>query len=89
MSKPIDKSKQAAAKFFLRIGQVQASRPWRDEWTDYLFPLPLILDAEGTLADDAKHLVGKAHIDPVVERKLRYARKQLYGRTRKMLRGKK
>lgn len=54
------KAKKAAAKFFLRIGQVQASQPWRDEWTDYLFPLPLILEAEGTLAEDAKHLAREA-----------------------------
>ncbi len=52
-----DKSKAAAAQFFLRIGQVQASQPWRDEWTAPLFPLHLILDADGTLADDAKHLI--------------------------------
>lgn len=54
------KAKLAAAKFFLRIGQVQASQPWRDEWTDYIFPLPLILEAEGTLAEDAKHLAREA-----------------------------
>lgn len=51
-----DKSKQAAAKFFLRIGQVQAAQPWRDEWTEHLFPLWLIMDAQGELAEDAKHL---------------------------------
>ena len=55
-----DKSKVAAAKFFLRIGQVQASQPWRDEWTAPLFSLPLILDAEGTLAKDARHLATEA-----------------------------
>ena len=55
-----DKAKVAAAKFFLRIGQVQASQPWRDEWTAPLFSLPLILDAEGTLAEDAKHLATEA-----------------------------
>lgn len=47
----------AAAKFFLRVGQVQAAQPWRDEWTIPLFPLHLILDAEGTLAQDVYHLV--------------------------------
>ena len=52
-----DKTKAAVGKFFLRIGQVKASQPWRDEWTIPLFPLPLILDAEGTLAKDARHLV--------------------------------
>lgn len=53
-------AKKAAAKFFLRIGQVQASQPWRDEWTAPLFSLPLILEADGTLAEDAKHLAREA-----------------------------
>lgn len=56
MSRAADK---AIGKFFLRIGQVKASQPWKDEHTLPLFPLPLIMDAEGTLARDAQHLVGK------------------------------
>lgn len=52
------KGNAAIGKFFLGIGQVKASQRWTDEWSDYIFPLPLILDAEGTLAEDAKHLVG-------------------------------
>lgn len=52
-----DKTKAAIGKFFLRIGQIKASQPWRDEWTIPLFSLSLILDAEGTLSQDARHLV--------------------------------
>src|SRR5690242_17411626 len=51
MTENAKKRKQSAiGKFFLRIGQVQASQPWQDEWTIPLFPLHLILDADGTLA---------------------------------------
>lgn len=52
-----NKGNAAIGKFFLRIGQVKASQPWRDEWTIPLFSLPLIMDAEGLLADEARHLV--------------------------------
>jgi len=52
-----DKTQAAVGKFFLRIGQIKASQPWRDEWTIPLFSLPLIMDAEGKLAEDASHLV--------------------------------
>lgn len=55
-----DKGQAAIGKFFLRIGQVKASEPWRDEWTIPLFQLPLIMDAEGTLSDDARHLATDA-----------------------------
>lgn len=54
-----DKSKVAAAKFFLRVGQVQAAQP-REEWSDHLFPLWLLMDSQGELADDAKHLATEA-----------------------------
>lgn len=51
-----DNSRKASARFFLRAGQAgEAKRP-RDEYTLPLFPLPLILDAEGLLATDARHL---------------------------------
>lgn len=55
MSKTPEENGQAAiGKFFLRIGQVKASQPWRDEWTDYLFPLHLLMDAEGMLPEDVR-----------------------------------
>lgn len=50
-------SNSAAARFFIRIGQAgRAAESHRDAYTGYLFPLPLIMDAEGLLADDARHL---------------------------------
>jgi hypothetical protein len=52
------KQRAAAARFFIRIGQVEASQPWRDEATAPLFPLPLIMAAEGLLARDASYLTG-------------------------------
>ena len=60
MNTPDKKQQKAIGKFFLRIGQVKASEPWRDEWTIPLFSLPLIMDAEGMLADDARHLATEA-----------------------------
>jgi hypothetical protein len=54
-----DKAKLAAGKFFMGIGRVKAQMP-REEWSDFLFPLPLIMDAQGELAEDARHLVTDA-----------------------------
>lgn len=52
------KLKAAAARFFIRVEQVgQATQ--RDERTLPLFPLVLILEADGTLAEDARHLFEK------------------------------
>lgn len=48
------KARAAIGRFFLRIGQIKASQPKRDEHTLPLFPLALIMDAEGLLADDAR-----------------------------------
>jgi hypothetical protein len=47
----------AASRFFIRIGQAGAAAPKRDEVTLPLFSLPLIMDCEGVLAGDARHLV--------------------------------
>jgi len=47
----------AASRFFIRIGQAGAAAPKRDELTLPLFSLPLIMDAEGVLAGDARYLV--------------------------------
>jgi hypothetical protein len=44
-----ERSNSAIARFFIRIGQ-KSRGPWRDEHTLPLFPLPLILEAEGLLA---------------------------------------
>lgn len=46
---------KAAARFMLRIGQVGRATEDYNE-TRYLFPLHLLMDAEGVLANDAKHL---------------------------------
>ena len=51
------KRRKAGARFFLRIaGRRRATM--RCENTAPLFPLWLILEADGTLARDAQHLVG-------------------------------
>jgi len=54
-----DKSQKAVGRFFMGIGRVKAAdeNRWKDEWTAPLFSLALILDAEGTLANDAHKLV--------------------------------
>ncbi len=57
MNAKSDKAKLAAGRFFMGIGRVHIPR---EEWSEYLFPLPLIMDAQGELADDAKHLVDGA-----------------------------
>lgn len=50
------KAQHAAARFFVRVGQVGEATS-RDERTLPLFPLWLILDADGTLAEDCKAIV--------------------------------
>jgi len=45
--------------FFMRVAQVKTSTERRCEWTQPLFPLALILDADGTLADRARHIAEK------------------------------
>lgn len=51
-------SERAIGRVFMAIGRAHDNRR-RDEQTIPLFPLPLILDAEGTLARDAGHLAGR------------------------------
>lgn len=50
------RANQVAARFFIRVGQVGRATETRDPFTQQLFPLPVIMDAEGLLASDAKHL---------------------------------
>jgi len=51
----VNKKRRAAAKFFVRIGAVQRRRVnQHDTITRPLFPIWLILDADGTLAKDAR-----------------------------------
>ena len=54
---PKQRAQLAKARFFLGIGQVKAVTERRCEWTAPLFPLLLILEADGTLAEDVRHLV--------------------------------
>lgn len=49
-----EKAKKAASSFFMGVGRVHIPR---EEWSDFLFPLALIMDAQGELAEDARHLV--------------------------------
>lgn len=50
----------AVSTFFVRIGQIgRAAEAHRDDYTLPLFPLWLILDADGTLADDCAALSGR------------------------------
>lgn len=59
MAQKPDKAQKAVGRFFMGVGRIKAQTEnrWVDEWTAPLFSLPLILDAEGTLAQDARHLV--------------------------------
>lgn len=59
MDRRLKSRARAAARFFIRVGRAADARRFRDEHTLPLFPLPLILDCEGLLAADAKHLAGK------------------------------
>lgn len=44
--------------FYLRVGQAgNAAEAHVDRYSGYLFPLPLMMDAQGELAEDCKHLV--------------------------------
>lgn len=52
----IDSARKSSARFFLKIGQAGRGK-WRDELTLPLFPLVLIMDAEGVLSSQARHLV--------------------------------
>lgn len=48
---------RAAGRLFIRVGQAgRAAEAHVDRCTMPLFPLPVIMDAEGTLAADARHL---------------------------------
>jgi hypothetical protein len=51
-------NQKAAARFFVRIAQRGRTQDrLRDDYSLPLFPLVLILEADGTLADDARHLI--------------------------------
>ena len=52
-------SRRARATFFLRIGQTKRATERRCQFTMPLFPLALILQADGTLADRAWHIAEK------------------------------
>lgn len=54
---PRQRAQLCKGLFFLRIGQVKTASERRCQVTAPLFPLALILDADGTLAADARHLV--------------------------------
>lgn len=51
--------RQAAARFFVGIARQRKASEKRCQWTEPLFPLWLILDADGTLARDCSGLVGR------------------------------
>ena len=51
-----DSARKGSSRFFLRVAQAGQSAKRYDEYTAPLFPLPLIMDAEGLLAKDARHL---------------------------------
>ncbi len=51
--------RSAHARFFLGIGAKRKESESRCQWTEPLFRLVLILEADGTLAEDARHLVEK------------------------------
>lgn len=49
---PTNLARRFSSRFFLAIAQ-KSPRRWRDECTMNLFTLPMILEAERTLAADA------------------------------------
>lgn len=53
------RSRAAASRFFLRVGQAHTAQPWRDEHTLPLFPLTAIMEAEGLLATGADTWQGR------------------------------
>ncbi len=53
-------SRRARAIFFLRIGRLRRASESRCVHTMPLFPLALILEADGTLAAEAKRVVGRS-----------------------------
>jgi hypothetical protein len=50
----------AASRFFLRVGQVGRASEITDTYTRPLFSLALILEADGTLAADARRVLEAA-----------------------------
>lgn len=59
---PRKRARRACSVFMGRIGQVKrTARRQRCEFTAPLFPLWLILDADGSLAGDLKPLVERTH----------------------------
>lgn len=55
---PLERRKRAIGGFMVRVGQVgRTARNKRCEHTLPLFPLVLILDADGTLASECRWLV--------------------------------
>lgn len=55
-----DAARRSSARFFLGVGRAARASRQRDEYTLPLFSLPLIMEAEGLLARDARHLTGRA-----------------------------
>lgn len=56
-------AQRASGRFFVRIGQVGRATETRDPYTRQLFPLPVLIDAEGLLAPDARHLARSSDPD--------------------------
>jgi hypothetical protein len=62
MPDDVERAERARAAFFIRIAGVgRAADALRDDYTRPLFPLWLILDADGTLADGLRPLVERTH----------------------------
>jgi hypothetical protein len=59
MSTKLSKADASSARFFLRIGQAGHAAKVYDEYTRPLFPLWLIMDAEGLLSAEARRVVGE------------------------------
>lgn len=60
----MNKANKAAARFFLPIGQIgRANERFNNDLTMPLFPLWLILDADGTLAPDVRERVLNSPLD--------------------------
>jgi hypothetical protein len=58
IDKRLQRTRRAAGRFFVRIGQTSRATEPRDPFTIPLFPLWLLMDAEGLLANDALRVCG-------------------------------
>lgn len=58
-AKILPRTPTAVESFFLKLGPTMIEAEARCQWTEPLFPLWLILAADGTLRDDCREIVDR------------------------------